>query len=311
MDTRKSEHPIVPMKLGHRTRGTQRREAGAGGLDPQAGDVPRLPGRDRTCTKLLRIADLARNGPGMSFTSLAHHIDMEFLRAAYARTRKDGATGVDGQTAQTYAEDLEVNLASLLERFKSGSYRAPPVRGVEIPKGGGKMRPLGIPTFEDKVLQSAVVMVLEAIYEQDFRPCSYGFRPGRSAHQALEALWKEAMDMGTSCWVLEVDIKSFFDTLVHGRLREFLDRRVRDGVIRRAIDKWLKAGVLKGGSIHSRTEGTPQGGVISPLLANIYLHEVLDLWFERDVLPRLAGRARLIRYADDCAPRRRQEEVVM
>ena len=269
MDIRKSERPVVPPKPGHPPQGTQRREEGAGGSDPQAGNVARIPGREHTCTKLLRIADLARNGPGIAFTSLAHHVDMEFLHEAFARTRKDGATGVDGQTAREYAQDLEGNLASLLERFKSGSYQAPPVRGVEIPKGNGKMRPLGIPTFEDKVLQRAVVMLLEAIYEQDFRPCSYGFRPGRSAHDALEALWKEAMDMGESCWVLEVDIKSFFDTLDHGRLREFLDRRVRDGVIRRAIDKWLKAGVLKDGSIRSRTEGTPQGGVISPLLSNV------------------------------------------
>jgi group II intron reverse transcriptase/maturase len=235
----------------------------------------------------------------MAFTSLAHHIDIDFLREAHARTRKDGATGVDGQGAQEYAQDLEGNLASLLARFKAGEYRAPPVRGVEIPKGNGKMRPLGIPTFEDKVLQRAVAMVLGAIYEQDFKPCSFGFRPGLSAHDALEALWRETMGMGTSCWVLEVDIKNFFDTLDHEHLRGFLDRRVRDGVIRRVIDKWLKAGVQKDGSIRSRAEGTPQGGVISPLLANVYLHEVLDVWFEQDVQPRLSGRARLIRYADD------------
>jgi group II intron reverse transcriptase/maturase len=141
-------------------------------------------------------------------------------------------------------------------------------------------------------------MVLEAIYEQDFLPCSYGFRPGRSAHQALEALWKGAMGMGGG-WVLEVDIKSFFDTLDHGHLRSFLDRRVRDGVIRRMIDKWLKAGVMEEGSLSYPEAGTPQGGVISPLLANIYLHEVLDTWFEQQVKPRLRGEAFLIRYADD------------
>jgi group II intron reverse transcriptase/maturase len=234
----------------------------------------------------------------MVFTSLAHHIDHAFLREAYERTRKDGATGVDGQTAQDYARDLEGNLASLHERLKSGSYRAPPVRGVEIDKGGGKKRLLGIPTFEDKVLQRAVAMVLTSIYEQDFLQCSYGSRPGRSAHDALAALWQEAMTMG-GCWVLDADIKSYFDTLDHGAMRNFLDRRVRDGVLRRVIDKWLKAGVLKDGSLHSRHEGTPQGGVISPLLANIYLHEVLDVWFEQAVKPRLAGRATLIRYVDD------------
>jgi RNA-directed DNA polymerase len=141
-------------------------------------------------------------------------------------------------------------------------------------------------------------MVLEAVYEQDFLDCSYGFRPGRSAHQALNALWKGLMDMGGG-WVVEVDIERYFDTIDHGRLRSFLDQRVRDGVIRRAIDKWLKAGVLEGGNIEYPDEGTPQGGVISPLLANIYLHEVLDRWFEREVKPRLHGRAMLVRYADD------------
>jgi RNA-directed DNA polymerase len=308
---RKSERLIVPTTLGHLSQGTQPREGGAEGSESQAGNVARAQDRESTSTKLLRIAELARTQPGMVFTSLAHHMDLAFFREAYARTRKDGATGVDGMTALDFTQDLEGNLASLRERFMSGSYRAPPVRGVEIPKGNGKMRPLGIPTFEDKVLQTAVAMMLGTVYEQDFKDCSYGFRPGRSTHTALEVLWKAAMGMGERCWVLEVDISSYFDTLDHERLREILDLRVRDGVLRRAMDKWLKAGVLKGGSIRSRTEGTPQGGVISPLLANIYLHEVLDLWFERDVEPRMAGRVRLIRYADDCAPRRRQEEVVM
>ena len=300
MDGRKSERLVVPEKLGHRPRGTQWREEGAGGTEPQVGNVTEHPGSESTSTKLLRIAELARTGPAMAFTSLAHHIDIAFLREAFARTRKDGATGVDGQTAREYAQALEANLVDLHERFKSGSYRAPPVRGADIPKDSGKTRPIGIPTFEDKVLQRAVAMVLESIYEQDFLPCSHGFRPGRSAHGALGALREGVMAMG-GCWVLEVDIQSFFDTLDHSALRVFLDRRVRDGVIRRVIDKWLKAGVLKGGSLSYRTKGTPQGGVISPLLANIYLHEVLDTWFEREVKPRLEGRARLIRYADDVA----------
>lgn len=298
-DIRKSERLIVPTTPGHLSQGTQPREGGAEGSEPQAGNVTRAQDRESTSTKLLRIAELARKEPGKVFMSLAHHMDMAFFREAYARTRKDGATGVDGTTAQDYAQDLEGNLVRLRERLMAGSYRAPPVRGVEIPKGNGKMRLLGIPTFEDKVLQRAVAMMLGAIYEQDFKDCSYGFRPGRSTHIALDTLWKGAMDMGERCWVLEVDISKFFDTLDHGRLREILDQRVRDGVLRRAIDKWLKAGVLQDGSIRSRTEGTPQGGVISPLLANIYLHEVLDLWFERDVKPRMAGRVRLIRYADD------------
>jgi group II intron reverse transcriptase/maturase len=230
--------------------------------------------------------------------SLHHVIDVEWLREAYRRTRKDAAVGVDGQTAAAYARDLEANLESLLVRFRTGSYRAPPVRRVHIPKGDGRTRPIGVPTFEDKVLQRAVAMLLEAIYEQDFHPGSYGFRPGRGAHDALQALWDGLMSIRGG-WVLEVDIQSFFDTLDHGALRSFLDGRVTDGVVRRAIDKWLKAGVLETGAVTHPEEGTPQGGVISPILANVYLHEVLDEWFENDVKPRLEGRAFLVRYADD------------
>lgn len=250
-------------------------------------------------TKLARIAELAREDPQRSFLSLAHHIDVEFLYEAYRRVRKDGAVGVDGQTADEFARDLQVNLERLLEGLKSGTYRAPPVRRVHIPKGDGKKtRPLGIPTFADKVLQMAVSMVLNAVYEEDFLDCSYGFRPKRSAHQALEALRRGLTVMGGG-WVLDADIQGFFDNLDHGKLREILDQRVRDGVLRRMIDKWLKAGVLEDGQVTKPGGGTPQGGVISPMLANIYLHTVLDTWFEQDVLPRLRGKAFLIRYADD------------
>jgi group II intron reverse transcriptase/maturase len=250
-------------------------------------------------TKLERIAKLAKEAPDMAFTSLNHHIDIEWLREAYRRTRRDGAVGVDGQTADEYASNLEENLQSLLDRAKSGTYRAPAVRRVHIPKADGKQtRPIGIPTFEDKVLQRAVAMVLEAIYEQDFWDCSYGFRPKRSAHDALRVLQHEAVCMAGG-WVLEVDIRKFFDTLDRQHLREILRRRVRDGVLLRLIGKWLHAGVLEAGQMSYPEAGTPQGGVISPLLANIYLHEVLDEWFERDVKPRLRGRAFLVRYADD------------
>jgi RNA-directed DNA polymerase len=250
-------------------------------------------------TRLQRIAELARRMPQAALTTLAHHIDIELLREAHRRTRKSGAAGVDRTTATEYAANLEENLQSLLHRFQSGSYFAPPVRRVLIPKGDGrKTRPIGIPTFEDKILQRAVTMVLEAVYEQEFLDCSYGFRPGRSAHQALTALWQGLMSMKGG-WVLEVDIQSFFDTLDHGCLRRFLDRRVRDGVLRKTIDKWLKAGVMDAGQLQRPEEGTPQGGVVSPILANVYLHKVLDVWFETDVKPRLSGRAFAVRYADD------------
>lgn len=250
-------------------------------------------------TRLQRIAELARQMPARALTTLSHHIDVEWLKEAYRRTRKDGATGVDGTTAARYAANLEENLRSLLERAKSGTYRAPPVRRVYIPKGTGKeTRPLGIPTFEDKVLQRAVAMALEAVYEQDFMPCSFGFRPGRSAHQALQALWDATMTMSGG-WVVEVDIRKYFDSIDHARLREILRQRVRDGVLVRLIGKWLNAGVMEEGRLSHPEAGTPQGGVISPLLANIFLHEILDTWFARDVLPRLSGRAVLFRYADD------------
>ena len=247
-----------------------------------------------------RIAERAKRSPEAGFTSLSHLMDIYWMYEAFARTRKDGAVGVDGQTVEDYiGDDVQPKLLDLLDRAKSGTYQAPPVRRVRIPKGTGpETRAIGIPTFEDKVLQRAVVMVLETIYEQDFLDCSYGFRPVRSAHQALEALWQQAMDM-RGCWILEVDIRKFFDTLDHAQLRELLKQRVRDGVLLRLIGKWLNAGVLEEGNLSFPEAGTPQGGVISPLLANVYLHYVLDVWFEREVKPRLRGRAFLIRYADD------------
>ena len=261
--------------------------------------MPETLNSESVSTRQQRIAALAKQSPQMAFTSLNHYLDLAWLREAFHRTRKDGAPGVDGQTWADYAENLEVNLQSLLDRAKAGTYRAPPVRRVHIPKGtGDETRPIGIPTLEDKVLQRAVVMILEAIYEQDFYDCSYGFRPGRSAHQALDSLWTQLMQTGGG-WVLEVDIRKFFDTLDHGHLREFLQQRVRDGVLLRLIGKWLNAGVLEDGCITHPDAGSPQGGVISPVLANLFLHYVLDEWFAHQVQPRLKGRAFLIRYADD------------
>ncbi len=257
------------------------------------------PGSTTVSTKLERIAKLAREAPQAALTTLAHHIDINWLREAYRRTRKNGATGVDRQTADEYARNLEDNLRSLLERMKSGTYVAPPVRRVHIPKGdGSQTRPIGIPTFEDKVLQRAVAMVLEAIYEQSFLDCSYGFRPGRSARQALVVVQGQTVKMAGK-WILEVDIRKFFDTLDHYHLRSIVQKRVRDGVLLQLIGKWLNAGVMEDGAITFPDSGSPQGGVISPILANIYLHEVLDEWFAAQVVPRLVGRAVLVRYADD------------
>ena len=251
-------------------------------------------------TKRRRIAELARRSPQMGFTSLAYLMDIDWMREAWRLTRKGGAVGVDGQTAADYEQDLEANLRSLLDRAKSGTYLAPPVRRVHIPKGGSmsETRPIGIPTLEDKILQRAVAMLLEPVYEQDFHDCSHGFRPGRSAHQALDALWKQTM-LSRGGWVVEVDIRKFFDTLDHRHLRELVGKRVRDGVLLRLIGKWLNAGVMEDGAISYPDSGSPQGGVISPMLSNIYLHYVLDDWFEREVKPRLNGQAHLIRYADD------------
>jgi RNA-directed DNA polymerase len=258
-----------------------------------------MPSLESVSTKRQRIAELAKQAPDMVFTSLAHHIDLEWLCEAYRRTRKDGAPGVDGQTAEEYATNLEENLRSLLDRAKSGVYRAPPVRRVHIPKGSGsETRPIGIPTFEDKVLQRAVVMVLECVYEQDFMDCSYGFRPRRSTHGALAALRRQLMERGGG-WVIDVDIRKYFDTIDHRHVQAMVRQRVRDGVLVRLIGKWLNAGVQEEESLSYPEAGSPQGGVVSPLLSNIYLHEVLDNWFEQEVKPRLHGHGFLIRYADD------------
>jgi len=200
----------------------------------------------------------------VALSSLHHVIDLEWMKEAYRLTRKDGAPGIDGVTAADYAKNLEANLLDLLDRIKSGRYKAPPVRRTYIPKADGSRRPLGIPTFEDKLAQRAIVMVLEAVYEQDFLPCSFGFRPGRSAHQALQSLHTAVMGQGLR-WVIDIDIVKYFDSIPHSQLRDFLDQRVTDGVIRRMIDKWLKAGVLEDGLLRHATEGSPQGGVIFTL----------------------------------------------
>jgi RNA-directed DNA polymerase len=234
----------------------------------------------------------------MAFKSLNHYVDYEWVEYAYRCTRKDGALGADGLSAADYAKDLRGNLERLIDRLKSGSYRAPPVRRHYIPKSDGGQRGLGIPSFEDKVAQRAVLMLLEPIYEQDFAEGSFGFRPGRNAHQALQAVRRAIANQGKR-WALDVDVRKYFASIRHDKLRELLARRVVDGVVRRLIDKWLSAGVLEEGALHYPETGTPEGGVISPLLANIYLHYVVDEWYAQALAPRLRGPSTLVRYADD------------
>src|SRR5262252_9131563 len=241
---------------------------------------------------------MARTNRDRAFSSLHHVIDMEWMQEAYRQTRKDGAPGIDGVTAQAYEANLEVNLQDLLDRIRSGRYVAPPVRRAYIPKADGSQRPLGIPTFEDKVAQRAIAMLLEPIYEQDFLACSYGFRPGRSAHDALRAL-DRAVHRGEVSWILEADIASFFDSVDRKTLMKMLQARVADGSLLRLVGKCLHVGVLDGAEYTEPDLGTAQGSVLSPLLGNVYLHYALDLWFEREVKPHLRGKAILVRYCDD------------
>jgi group II intron reverse transcriptase/maturase len=255
---------------------------------------------DNVYTKQQRIAKAAEKHSGKSLTNVAQHIDVQWMYCAYEWTRKDGAAGIDGVTAAEYEAGLWERLQNLVELFKSGTYRAPPVKRVYIPKAGSstEKRPIGIPAYEDKILQRAIVMALEPIFEKAFYGFSYGFRPGKSARHALEMIWKESMGMNGG-YIIDLDISKYFDTIDHGLLRGMISRRVNDGVITRVLGKWLNAGVMDGGRLEYPGKGTPQGGVISPLLSNLFLHEVLDRWFVETVQPRMRGKARMARYADD------------
>jgi group II intron reverse transcriptase/maturase len=248
--------------------------------------------------QIQRIANEAKMEPQRVFTNLAHLIDYHLLHEAYLQTRKDGAAGVDQVTGHKYGENLHYNLNDLHQRLKEKRYEAKPVKRVYVDKDSGEKRPLGIPAFEDKIVQRAVMMLLEAIYEQDFLPCSYGFRPNCNPHKALHDLREECMQ-GWVNWIIDADIKGFFDQIDRGILRELLHKRVKDGGIDRLIGKWFGAGILDGDQLTHPKLGTPQGSVISPLYGNIYLHYVLDEWIEQVVKPRMRGRIFLIRYADD------------
>jgi RNA-directed DNA polymerase len=249
-------------------------------------------------TRTRRIELAAQQHRHEPLTALAHHMDLNWMHEAYRRVRKDAAPGVDGQSVEQYGEHLTDNLRDLITRAKSGTYRAPPVKRVYIPKNAKEDRPIGLPTVEDKILQRAVAMILEPIYEQEFLPFCFGFRPGRSPHQAIDYLRTQCFEQKVQ-WLLEVDLRKFFDTVDHAHMRELLGRRVQDGVIGRLVAKWLHAGVWEKGTVSYPEAGTPQGGVISPLLSNIYLHEVLDTWFVRDVQPACGGRTFMVRFADD------------
>jgi group II intron reverse transcriptase/maturase len=259
------------------------------------GDTTKSP---TVSTKLQWVAEQSARYPEKVITSLAHLMDVELLFAAYCRTRKDGAVGVDGVTACEYAENLEENLVGLHARLRSGQYRAPAVKRAWLEKDDGSQRPLGIPAFEDKIVQRAVTMLLSAVYEQEFYDFSYGFRPGRSPHQALKVLREKCFRYNVN-WIVDADVSGFFDNLDHGLLREIIKRRVNDGGLLRLIGKWLNAGVLDGEQLYHPIKGAPQGGVVSPILANIFLHHVLDEWFVKEIRPRLKGRGFLIRFADD------------
>jgi len=250
-------------------------------------------------TKLFRIAEKARKEPQFKFTSLFHLMNVELLRGCYGKLRKDAAAGIDQMTKEKYAENLDANLTDLADRLQRMAYIPQPVRRKYIPKPGStKQRPLGIPCFEDKLVQAGMVRILEAVYEQDFIADSYGFRPARSCHDALKSLSHSVEDNPVN-HIVEADIKGFFDNVDQQWLMKFVAHRIEDKRIQRMIKRILRAGVSEDGSVTISDQGTPQGGVISPLLANIYLHYALDLWFEKVYRKSCTGYARLIRYADD------------
>jgi group II intron reverse transcriptase/maturase len=246
----------------------------------------------------IRIAELAKEDRRRKFSSIAHLLTVEALQDAFEGLRKDASAGVDGVTYTAYAGDVRRNLERLHDRLKQGQYRAQPLRRIYIPKEDGRQRPISIPSLEDKIVQKAAADLLQAIYEQDFLNCSYGFRPGRGPHDALDEVARVLNTRPVST-VLEADITGYFDAIVRSALIEMIEKRVADGTILRLIGKWINIGVIEDGRLLVSETGTGQGQVISPLLANIYLHYVLDEWFETEVKPRLKGEAYEIRFADD------------
>jgi RNA-directed DNA polymerase len=298
----KSDRPVVPEKSPNNAgqpaaEGMEGRGLAKG--NPPQQNASRTPSRNDAPSALERIRQTARKDRKLRFTALLHHIyNLDTLRWAYLGLKREAAAGVDGETWRHYGEDLEANLRDLSERLKRGAYRAKPVRRVYIPKADGRQRPLGVTALEDKIVQRATVEVLNGIYETDFLGFSYGFRPGRSPHHALDALYTALLTRKVN-WVLDVDIRSFFDTISHEWLVKFLEHRIADRRVVRLIQKWLNAGVLEDGKRIRVEEGTPQGGSASPLLANIYLHYVFDLWVQAWRRKRAQGDMIVVRFADD------------
>ena len=298
----KSDRRVVPVKLPNDA-GRPAEEAGEGRGrtegNPRQQNASRTQRRTNAPSALERIRQAARRDNKMRFTALLHHVcDVPRLRTAFLALKKDAAPGVDGETWRHYEQALETNLQDLSERLKQGAYRAKPVRRAYIPKADGRQRPLGVPVLEDKIVQRATVDVLNAIYDTDFLGFSYGFRPRRSQHHALDALYVGLLTKRVN-WVLDVDIRAFFDTIDHGWLTKFLEHRLADQRIVRLIQQWLNAGVLDEGQRTRVEEGTPQGGSVSPLLANIYLHYVFDLWVQVWRQKRAQGEVIVVRFADD------------
>ncbi len=300
----KSDAPIVPEKRSNKASPGRRTAESVEGRGATKGntdrsDTGRAQDRDAVPSALERVRIAAQGDRGLRFTTLWHHVyNVERLRAAYNGLKRSSAPGVDGVTWEAYAEDLESNLEDLSERLRRGAYRARPVQRVYIPKGDGRQRPIGIPALEDKIVQRATVEVLNAVYEVDFLGYSYGFRPKRSPHNALDALWVGITQRKVN-WVLDADVSGFFDTINHEQLIAFVERRIADRRVVRHIKKWLKAGVLEDGEWRRVSEGTPQGGSVSPLLANVYLHYVLDVWASDWRQKQARGDVIVVRFADD------------
>jgi RNA-directed DNA polymerase len=298
----KSDSPAVPAKSSNNAgplaaEGREGRELAKGNLPQQ--NASRMQSRSNALNALERVRQAAKKDRQLRFTALLHHIyNLDTLRMAYFSLKKEAAPGVDGETWRHYGEELENNLQDLSERLKRGAYRAKPVRRVYIAKADGRQRPLGVTALEDKIVQRAAVEVMNGIYETDFLGFSHGFRPGRSQHQALDALYTGLLTRKVN-WVLDLDIKGFFDGLSHEWLVKFIEHRIADRRVVRLIQKWLNAGVLEDGKRIRVEEGTPQGGSASPLLANVYLHYVFDLWVQAWRQKRAHGDVIVVRFADD------------